>query len=71
VAEEYVPLRHSRGGGRELSFSEEKEVDLQELISSTMLKIPQVKMLKFYPINITIIFNPQIGCFVETSLAGN
>ena len=37
---EYIPLRFASGGGRELHFTDDNEVDLQELIDQTPPKIP-------------------------------
>ena len=37
---EYIPLRYASGGGRELHFNEDSEVDLQEFIDQTAPKIP-------------------------------
>lgn len=39
-AKDYVPFRHASGGGREIHFTEEKEIDLQEMVNSSLPKVP-------------------------------
>ena len=40
TATEYIPLRYASGGGRELHFNEDSEVDLQNFIDQPAPKIP-------------------------------
>lgn len=37
---DYIPFRYASGGGRELCFIEEKEMELNEVISSQLPKLP-------------------------------
>merc|ERR1719309_1022009 len=39
-ASEHIPFRFASGGGRDLHFSEDKELDLNELVSVSLPKIP-------------------------------
>lgn len=39
-ASEFVPFRHATGGGRDIHFTEEKDIDLSEIISSQVPKVP-------------------------------
>ena len=37
---EYIPLRHSSGGGKEIYYHDDQEVDLIDIISSPLPKLP-------------------------------
>ena len=45
TATEYIPLRYASGGGRELHFNEDNEVDLQSFIDQPTPKIPVISIL--------------------------
>ncbi len=39
-ASEYIPFRHTSGGGKDLFFTDEKELGLMELVSSPLPRLP-------------------------------
>ncbi|XP_015794300.1 transcription initiation factor TFIID subunit 6 [Tetranychus urticae] len=53
TSNDHIPFRFASGGGRELFFIDDKEVDLGEVISSTILpKLPQDLALKAHWLSI-------------------
>lgn len=43
---EYLPFRHTSGGGKDLFYTEEKEIDLVDIISKPLPKLPHEVTLK-------------------------
>jgi len=46
VSAEYLPFRYASGGGREIHYTEDKELDLDDMVTKVLPKVPLQTSLK-------------------------